>query len=241
VQLVRWSPPIEKEKTKVNTDASISDDGQCSIGFVMFDFRGIHHFRYAKKCISGCLKVNREDSNYDAERQIAICEAEARAIRKAIQTVIDRTCLPADIETDNLTVSAAINGKVHQKKDELSTSFWDIIKDIRKLIGTNDIKVEGISRKQNRAADHVANSARKSTIQDFLLKKGSDELDEKITYETWIAMYGGSKVIISEGQEADNLEIDNVKDTCYVFSKHNHDAQTIKKWIDEGTIHYLSF
>ena len=227
------------KKTKVNTDASISDDGQCFIGFVMFDFRGIHHFRYAKKCINGCLKVYRDNQNYDAERQLAICEAEARAIRKAIQTVIDRKCLPADIETDNSIVSAAINAKGHEKKDGLSTSFWDIIREIHEIIGSNDIQVKWISRKQNRAADHVANSARKSPIQDFHLQKGSNELDDKITYKTWTAMYGGSHVIISEEKGA--KEIDNVNDICYVFSQYNHDARIVKKWIDEGTIHYLSF
>jgi hypothetical protein len=225
----------------VNTDASISDNGQCFIGFIMFDFRGIHHFRYAKRCISGCLKVNPTDPNYDVERQRAICEAEARAVREAIQQVIDRNCLPADIETDNSVVSAAINDEELEKKIELTTTFWTIIKDIHKLIGSReDIKVTWIRRKLNQAANRVVNKARKTNIQDYE-KKGSDDLDETITYQTWTAMYGGSQVIIEEEPEAKNHEIDNAKDTCYVFSKYNHDAQTIKKWIDAGTIHYISF
>ncbi|KAE8010194.1 hypothetical protein FH972_006584 [Carpinus fangiana] len=100
-----------------------------------------------------------------------------------------------------------------------------------------DIKVKWIPRKLNQGANRVVNKARKSNIQDND-KKGSDELDETITYQTWIAMYGGSQVIIGKKQGAKNHEIDNAKDICYVFSKYNHDDQTIKKWIDAGTIHY---
>lgn len=241
MQLVRWSPPTEKPKTKVNTDASISEDGECFIGFVMFDFRGIHHFRYAKKCSSGCFKDDPKNPDYEAKRQAAICGAEARAIREAIRKVIDRKCLPTDIETDNRIVSEAINEEGHEKKDEFSTSWLTIIRDIHELIRSRDIKVKCIPRKLNRAADRMVTNARKSTIQDYLLQKGSDELDETITHQTWIAMYGGSQVIIREEQGAKNHEIDNAKDICYIFSKYNHEAQTIKKWIDAGTIHYISF
>ena len=116
----------------------------------------------------------------------------------------------------------------------LNTIFWTIIKDIRKLIGSRDIKVKWIPRKLNQAANRVVNKARKSNIQDHEKK----ESDETITYQTWIAMYGGSQVIIGKEQGAKNHEIDNAKDIYYVFSKYNHDAQTIKKWIDAGTIHY---
>ena len=67
-----------------------------------------------------------------------------------------------------------------EKKDELTTTFWTIIKDIHELIGSRDIKVKWIPRKLNQVVNRVVNKARKSNIQDHE-EKG---LDETITYQT---------------------------------------------------------
>jgi peptidase E len=96
VQLVKWSPPREMTKSKVNTDASISEDGQFFIGLVIFDFRVIYHFRYAKKCSNACFQVDAKDP-----KQLAICEVETYAIRETIRHMVERNCLPTDIETNN--------------------------------------------------------------------------------------------------------------------------------------------
>lgn len=82
----------------------------------MFDYRGIHHYRYAKKCYNAHFLVDAKDPTYDEERQLVICEAETGVIKEAIHHVVQQNCLPTNIETGISIVSGAITGEWHEKK-----------------------------------------------------------------------------------------------------------------------------
>ena len=46
VSLLNWSPP-KRHKWKMNSNASISNN-QMFVGFILFDYCGVHHFRSVK-------------------------------------------------------------------------------------------------------------------------------------------------------------------------------------------------
>lgn len=64
-----------------------------------------------------------------------------------------------------------------------------------------NIQVKWIPEKLNRAANHVVNLVRKSTVKKYQIEKRWEKLDKTITDQTWVAMYGGSQVITREEQK----------------------------------------
>jgi ribonuclease HI len=204
-KLVKWSPPMEVTKIKINTDASISESNVYT-GFVLFDHRGIQHFRSVKLCQTQKIEV-----------------AEAIAVEEALIHVVQHNYPHVDIETDNSFVSDAMNGISRPSANDKMKEFWETIHICRKLIAKKDIKISWIPRELNRVADYIVGHVQRQ-----------DEIDKIITKKTWEAMYGASHVLVAN--ITSTKEQHKVEDSIYVFSPSDKDAQAILHWIDTGMI-----
>ncbi|KAE8010193.1 hypothetical protein FH972_006583 [Carpinus fangiana] len=121
-----------------------------------------------------------------------------------------------------------------EKKDELTTTFWTIIRNIHELIGSRDSKVKWIPRKLNQTTNRVVNKVRKSNIQDHE-DKGSDET---ITYQTWITMYGGSQVNYKRGTDQSRgfgfITISTVEEAEKVVEMFHHYSFPVKSPLSQS-------
>ena len=121
----------------MNSNASISNS-QMFIGFILFDYSGVHHFRIVKL--------------YQVPK-VEITDAKGQAVCEVIDHVVQHNHIPAEVETDNLVVSMTINGELNQKSDKkLGEDFWKTIGKCNALIKNKQIKVSWVTRELNRGA-----------------------------------------------------------------------------------------
>ncbi|XP_059433601.1 uncharacterized protein LOC132166741 isoform X2 [Corylus avellana] len=204
VKFVRWSPPTMKQKFKINTHASLSEQ-YIFLGYVLFDHRGIHLLRRAK-----AIKIENEKPN--------IVEAEARVLELALFDLQERGWLPIVVQLGCAVLSEKLVGPSYSTIT--SKELWNIIEHCKQIIDEKSIQVYWTHRRAN-----VFSNSLMESVRMYKNDICATELDPRLCRFTWDQMFGPFKPYLSK---TTNTCQERLK---YLLSDEDGFAQNILSWI----------